>query len=486
MPPRRRPPSAAPTAPLSPAPIPNRWTPFGLDDDPYFQEELGPRATDAYPVARYFVGREDELRALVHRVGGARSSRTVIEGEAGVGKTSFVNRVKHDLAQHGVRTHEQPIRITAETTLQSVVGDLLRVLLAMHAARGDVTDTGARAEADAALWGKIARIAEGQFLRGGGVGAAGFSVSTSVTNIAPQVAGDLFHDEVRAAIRDLAGERGRLLLHVNNLENLRDTGTARAATLFRSLRDLLLIPGAHWLFVGRPGTAADVFQVHAETDSVMNEPVLLDAFAPEEVAALLERRYRELRRGVHFTAPVEPQAAAALYRRYRGDLRNFLRLLSTASERALHPDGSRAMTESEVLAAVAPRYRTRLTRDLGADDFEALRRTLGLLIRDASGDASSDATLRGTSARPTRVRAGARRSRSAELGMLPELRAADVAQATGLSRPAAGALVARLVAKRVLRPTTEDHTGRYHAVAGHVHVALEATLEAGSPPTTGA
>ena len=119
----------------SPAPIPNRWTPFGLEDDPFFQEELGSRATDAYPVARYFVGREDDLPALVARVGGARSSRTVVEGDAGVGKTSFVNRVKHDLAQHGVLTHERPVRITAETTLPTFVGDLLRILLAMHAAR---------------------------------------------------------------------------------------------------------------------------------------------------------------------------------------------------------------------------------------------------------------------------------------------------------------------------------------------------------------
>lgn len=49
--------------------------------------------------------------------------------------------------------------------------------------------------------------------------------------------------------------------------------------------------------------------------------------------------------------------------------------------------------------------------------------------------------------------------------------------------PAAGALVARLVAKRVLRATSEDHTGRYHAVAGHVSVALETVLQAGPAPT---
>jgi hypothetical protein len=107
------------------------------------------------------------------------------------------------------------------------------------------------------------------------------------------------------------------------------------------------------------------------------------------------------------------------------------------------------------------------------DDFDALHRTLAILVRHADEDSTR---------RPTRIRGGARRTRATEPGLLPELRAADVAHATGLSRPAAGALMARLVAERVLRPTAEDHTGHYHAVAGHVQVALEAALAQGPEP----
>jgi hypothetical protein len=313
---------------------------------------------------------------------------------------------------------------------------VLRVLLSMHALRGALgvaaSAAGSRrttgrgsaeadaqgADAEAGPWAKVTRIAEGQLLRGGGVGAAGFSMSTSLTNIPPQSGGDLFHDEVCAAVRSLAGERGKLLLHVNNLENLRDGGTSRAAQLFRNLRGNLLIPGAHWLFVGPPSTAADVFQVHDETDGVMSEPVLLEPFGPEEVSALLERRYRELRRGVRFTAPVEPAAAARLYRRYRGDLRNFLRLLSVACERALHPDGSRALTEAEILAAVGPRYRARLVRELGADDFEALRRTCLAFLRVETGtDTAGQKGGRRTRPRPA-PRGEGRRGRQ---GVSPEL-----------------------------------------------------------------
>jgi hypothetical protein len=111
-------------------------------------------------------------------------------------------------------------------------------------------------------------------------------------------------------------------------------------------------------------------------------------------------------------------------------------------------------------------------RELGPDDVEALRRTCLAVLRAETGAAAAG---QGGASRK-RSQPAARRSRRAEEGLLPEIRAIDVANATGLSRPSAGALVARLVTKRVLRPTHEDHTGHYHAIAGHVSVALEAAL----------
>lgn len=109
------------------------------------------------------MGRGDEVRGLVHRVGGARS-RIVVQADARAGMTSFGNRVRHDLACYGGRTHDQPIRITAETTLQSFVGDVLRVLLAMHAAPLGTDRAGQRSTTtDPAYWGKITRVAEGRF-----------------------------------------------------------------------------------------------------------------------------------------------------------------------------------------------------------------------------------------------------------------------------------------------------------------------------------
>lgn len=82
----------------------------------------------------------------------------MIEGTAGVGKTSFVNRLKACLAAGGVWIHDQPIRLTSETTLAGFVADVLRTLLSIHSsgtARSSSPDRAA-SDAEAALWGKIA------------------------------------------------------------------------------------------------------------------------------------------------------------------------------------------------------------------------------------------------------------------------------------------------------------------------------------------
>jgi hypothetical protein len=56
--------------------------------------------------------------------------------------------------------------------------------------------------------------------------------------------------------------------------------------------------------------------------------------AADALRALLDTRYRQLRRGRAFTPPVPLDVAEALYRRFHGDLRSFLQLLSRAAESA--------------------------------------------------------------------------------------------------------------------------------------------------------
>ena len=169
-----------------------------------------------------------------------------------------------------------------------------------------------------------------------------------MSTVAPQGTGDRYFDEVAGALADLSdGGRVPVLLHVNNLENLRDADLAKAATLIRNLRDYLLIPGGHWLFVGKTGVTQDVFEAREEVGSIMAQPVDAGSRSrPTRSARCSTSRYRKLRRGRAFTPPVPLDTAVALYGRFHGDLRSFLQLLSRAAERALPRTGRRRWTRS--------------------------------------------------------------------------------------------------------------------------------------------
>jgi len=135
------------------------WTSYGLASNPFFQEELRSEPSALYPIALH-VGREEELRLAMRQLGGSPSTRVIVEGAPGVGKTSFVNKLKSDMSQAGLITHTDPVRIITDTTVLSFVADVLRVLLRMRSATALPAD---------AFWTRTARLVEGEDTMAGGV-----------------------------------------------------------------------------------------------------------------------------------------------------------------------------------------------------------------------------------------------------------------------------------------------------------------------------
>lgn len=65
------------------SPTANRSTPYGLERDPCFQNELGTSDDALYPASAFFVRRAAELERMATTVGSGVSSATVVEGDAG-------------------------------------------------------------------------------------------------------------------------------------------------------------------------------------------------------------------------------------------------------------------------------------------------------------------------------------------------------------------------------------------------------------------
>ena len=442
----------------------NSWRPFGLRADPYFQEALTPDPDADHPIT-LFVGREEELRLLGSQMLGATSSRAVVQGPYGVGKTSFVNRLKTLVAEHGVLTHAEPVRVAGDMTVNGFAAEVLRALTQVRASQAfqgagpaaPAAEAGPESAEAAAFWRRLGRLLEGEDVVGGGVSVAGVGASLTRGRIAAERRDVSLYPELAQAVASLAGAptpgatrqgetrqgaprrgaaRGRVLIHVNNFENLTRADTARAAALVQDLRDYFLIPHSHWVFVGAADLEVEVFRASEAVSGIVPLVADLPPLAAEEVAALLARRYERLRVGLRFVPPVAPDAVGALYRRYAGDLRNFLRLLSNAVQRTPIAGRPEPLAAPAVVQTMAGPYRRVLAKQLGDVD-------LAHLAAVAEGAAPG---LR--------------------------VRAADLAARTGLAKGSVTELLARLEAKGALRYDATEGRNTYYRLRPDAEVAF--------------
>ncbi len=438
--------------------IGNPWRPYGLRADPYFQEPLTPEEDAPHPIG-LFVGRADELRMLASQVLGSTSSRAVVQGPFGVGKTSVVNRLKVMLAEHGVLAHAMPVRVTGDMTVRSFGDEVLRVLTQIRASQSPTviaSASGVESEDETAFWQRVGRQLEGEDVVSGGISAAGFGASVARTRI-PAERRDLapYPDLARAiafltaarsprrqprnqrgSASPVVHERGRVLVHVNNLETLTRAGVAHAAALMQDLRDYFLIPQSHWVFVGAGDLEQAVFRASEAVSGIVPLVAELAPLTAGEVQELLERRYAQLRAGPRFVPPVAAAAVAALYQRYAGDLRNFLRVLSNAVQQTPIAGTPTSLTTAVIVHTMAERYRRTLRKAVGEVDAGHL----AVVARDQTP------------------------------GFL--FRPADIATRTGLAKASINELLERLQTKGVVRYDHADGRNTYYRLGADTEIAF--------------
>ncbi len=215
----------------------------------------------------------------------SENSRSVIQGEAGVGKTSFVSALKTQLQSAHVLTHAEPIRVQPTMTASGFIAEVLKVVLQMRATErlqaGMMANVRKRVSAgirdlEGEFWTRLNRVILGEDNTGIGVTAGVVGVQGQRGRIAAEAADVSLFDELKTAFRYMAkdGTR-RALIHVNNMESLTPTHAAAAATLIHSLRDAFQFDHAHWLFVGTSDIEQRLFRVHPQVSQIIDRPVTL-------------------------------------------------------------------------------------------------------------------------------------------------------------------------------------------------------------------
>lgn len=428
------------------------WAAYGLRDDPFFQQPLQPTFDHEAPrPITLFVGRDAETMLVANQIIGSSNSRAILEGDSGVGKTSFVSRLKTELGKYDVLMHAEPVRVRDGMTARQFIAEVLKVLLQISAtvaateASGAFTKAARAAKRETAIdeedafWRRIGRLIQGEDSTATGITIASFGGQREHVRIPAEVEGVSLYDELAQAVGHLTNRgRRKVLIYINNLENLSPDATMAAAKLVQQLRDCFLIDHSHWLFVGTARIEEHIFRASDQVSGIIPFAIHLDPLSPDEVAELLERRYRHLQAGTHVTYPIAPQDGATLYDRYHGQLRAFLSLLSNAAQRYATFAPGTQLSIADVVSVMAPTYRAeKLVKRIGSADAEYLDKALAGEPYDV------------------------------------EFRVTDLATATHVTQAAASKLVQRLLAANVIVQSRVRGKSVYYRIAhGDLTVAL--------------
>jgi hypothetical protein len=318
----------------TPLNLPNHWTPYNLLESPFFQADL--RSTGSGARMSLFVGRQREAQRLLAAIGGASSSRQTVEGQPGFGKTTLTQYVKATAAEAGYASYPDPVSAAGIDNAETLVLRLLRYAYdALTSRLGETVLAHPAVEASR-------RLLFDTRLRDIKTAAqvAGFGFDREVVERTEPAVFQSSLLSVPALLRqlpDVAEQHGLkgIVVHLNNLENLvTEAQRAQAGSALRDLRDLFLVDGFHFILVGTPDAVRSLISPHPQLRTVFGIGRPLEALSRNDFLALLARRYAHLRRdrNAEVRPPVEHEAAAEVYRVYRGDLRGALRALEEATQ----------------------------------------------------------------------------------------------------------------------------------------------------------
>lgn len=283
-----------------------------------------------------FVGRNNETKLVLDKIASSNNTRMVIEGAAGVGKTTFIHHLKYIMGEkNSYLTFYDHIRITQDYTSSQFVIDLIHnILLALYRNHPKRIKEFEKNDTIQSAKRLIMESVESQWGVGASVFGFGGSLSKSKSHIIPFFQAQQFYnylDELMNAIYSF-GFKG-IIIQINNLENLCSENPDIARNFFNDIRDFLLIPGYHFLFGAKLGFTDDILGKDERVRSIFPVPILLESLTTDEIFTVLAKRYKYLEdKKSSLISPVEDLVIEKYHQLFQGNLRSMLSTMSDAIE----------------------------------------------------------------------------------------------------------------------------------------------------------
>jgi DNA-binding transcriptional ArsR family regulator len=311
----------------------NLWERYGFRDNPFDTRALSLSPGSLLSVAEAFVGRgmgSAESKLMTNFLRSAGGGRVVVEGDVGVGKTTFVNYHRY-LWQTEAKT-----KLLTPATEISVQGDwgtreLLLNVLTLLAGRLSLSMKPKEVEGDRLL--TEVRALTGVLVKewasvSGGVSVLGFGGSAGRTRSLAVQRGELSTAGLREYLDGLLERIRKLgfvgtILHFNNMELLARRDPARLVSFFEEVRDVLQTPGVYFVFVGYTGMFQQIVVPQERVRSIFfGRSIHLPPLSREEVHQAIARRYEILAvQPKRWIPPVDDLVVDYLYEVFQGRIR---------------------------------------------------------------------------------------------------------------------------------------------------------------------
>ncbi len=308
----------------------NIWNLYGLKGNPFTTDPLSSYAEEL-PIEKSFFGREQEVEKANKIIYSNKTSRNLVHGNIGIGKTTFTNFIKHQAVKNGFFTPLGELSVEYNWTPEDFMFNTISLVYTTIGSNKNLKDK-INPEVSQKL-NVIFGIDRG-YSNGAGGSIAGFGgninqgKSYGVPHLNSATLKQLFQEVINELIKQ--GYKG-VIIHYNNLELIQDKGELQLKRIMNGIRDFLQVSGAHFFFVS-DNTLYEMFQQLKRLEDIFQVPITLVPFNVGEVKKIINTRLKLLRISPEIT-PIQPfqdETLDILFKLYSGNLRGILRSLECA------------------------------------------------------------------------------------------------------------------------------------------------------------
>ncbi len=299
------------------------WEMYGLKSNPFMTDPILVRG--GLVSIDSFVGRTEHIKRINKIIGSNSSSRVLVFGDAGVGKTSFVNFVRHNANNSGFFTPYREIAVHKNWSCEDFIYNTLSdIYLTLKLLKDKPIDDEIYEKLESFLEIGMSDKQYGVSIAsiGGNYGAE----SKDPTKLTFPVITCFFEEVINNIEKHT---QKSVILHYNNLELIPEE---KLRCLFDDLRDFFQMQKVHFIFVGNL-TVQSVLLSMPRFSSIMNDTTFqIESLELNEISEILNKRLYSLKIGddIDLIIPYTSDVIDELYRIFDGNIRDVLNSLNSA------------------------------------------------------------------------------------------------------------------------------------------------------------